>query len=62
MATGLGCTQRRYEIAGRMLDRRPNGLTTCHDCGVLPLGLHHPGCDMEPCPNCGGQAISCGCG
>lgn len=33
----------------------------CHDCNVMPGGLHHPGCDMERCPKCKGQLISCGC-
>lgn len=33
----------------------------CHDCNVAPGGFHHPGCDMESCPRCGGQLISCGC-
>ena len=33
----------------------------CHDCGVKAGGIHHPGCDMECCPRCEGQLISCGC-
>lgn len=34
---------------------------TCHDCGIVRGGVHHPGCDMERCPRCGGQLIGCGC-
>jgi hypothetical protein len=34
----------------------------CHDCGAKEGRLHHPGCDMERCPKCDGQAISCDCG
>lgn len=35
--------------------------TRCHDCGVVDGGIHHPGCDAEECPKCGGQIISCDC-
>lgn len=33
----------------------------CHDCNVKIGGIHHPGCDMEECPKCHKQLISCGC-
>jgi len=33
----------------------------CRDCGTPMGGVHHPGCAMERCPACHGQAIGCGC-
>lgn len=33
----------------------------CHDCNAAWGNFHHPGCDMEECPKCHGQLISCGC-
>lgn len=35
--------------------------TTCHDCGAEEGQLHKFGCDMERCPFCSKQLISCGC-
>ena len=33
----------------------------CHDCRVQPGRLHQSGCDMEECPFCQGQLLTCGC-
>lgn len=33
----------------------------CHDCGCKEGQFHQPGCDMERCPFCGRQLITCKC-
>ena len=33
----------------------------CNDCGVLEGHIHELGCDMEHCPFCDQQLISCEC-
>lgn len=33
----------------------------CGDCGVALGGHHHPGCDLQRCPSCRGQMVTCGC-
>ena len=38
-----------------------DGPDRCGDCNVKAGMYHHPGCDIEECPRCGGQLISCGC-
>lgn len=34
----------------------------CHDCSAVEGEYHVWGCDMERCPICLGQLISCDCG
>lgn len=58
MTNSKACTLTKFDGEP---NRIPNGDSLCHDCNTPPHGLHHPGCDSEKCPICGGQAISCDC-
>jgi hypothetical protein len=39
----------------------PSARTVCGDCGVARGGWHHPGCDIQECPSCRRQLLSCDC-
>ena len=67
-----GCTVKKVHIDGKVYDRIPvfssvklpdgeRPIKRCHDCAALPGHIHHWGCDMERCPKCGMQLISCDC-
>jgi len=64
MELGVSCSLRVYEdfVDGVARRRIANGARQpCGDCGTPSRGLHHPGCDLERCPACGRQALTCGC-
>ena len=44
-----------------MCDEHVQQPTICHDCDAKEGEFHQFGCDMERCPFCGGQLVSCGC-
>ena len=61
-----GCKKHWYIIDGEEyeavkfgdpMEKLPDDITVCHDCGAKLGEYHHPGCDMERCPKCGKQLI-----
>lgn len=61
MLESTSCTGNVIVIEDVKYDPVPYTGTRCHDCGCPIGGTHHPNCDMERCPKCEGQLISCGC-
>jgi hypothetical protein len=70
MHTAEGCVEALIVMAdGKMFEpvrygAEPHWRGTkrrCGDCNVLPGHVHHHGCDIERCPRCRQQSISCGC-
>lgn len=72
MKDRVSCIEMSVELSsGKKLPQVPYGKETrgnyaeggedCHDCSTPVGGFHHPGCDVEECPNCHLQLISCDC-
>ena len=70
---GVECVIATVDLAGETFQRTPLGGETgdwwmgrppdpeCHDCSAHTGQRHHVGCDMEQCPRCGNQALTCEC-
>lgn len=54
--------ERTIELAEGVYIRKAHfGAATCRDCAVNPGQLHVPGCCVERCARCAGQAYGCRC-
>jgi hypothetical protein len=70
MKTADGCTVAELTCGGERFATFPFGrdpgwpagrMERCGDCGARRGHLHHIGCDVQRCPRCRGQLISCDC-
>jgi hypothetical protein len=66
----LAQTLTHYPVDGELLARTRYGdecfglrsdMAPCHDCGVTEGQLYTPCCEVEECPNCHSQLVSCDC-
>ena len=62
--------QTTFRIRGKEVARIPFGkepkrfrasTPSCGDCGARRGMYHGPQCDLEICPGCKGQRLTCGC-
>lgn len=62
MLSNVSCVKRVYVLTnGKKFEAIKSNEERCHDCACKKGHYHHIGCDMERCPNCRGQFISCDC-
>jgi len=66
MTIAISCYPRYIIIDNEVFNRNTEYFDVnekCHDCGIKNEkgNVHHYGCDIERCPKCDGQLISCGC-
>ncbi len=72
MIPNNGCLFSHIELNGKRYKRIKSGDAgdyayndgrdnICHDCNVGVGQYHHFGCDLERCPICREQLISCDC-
>jgi hypothetical protein len=71
MLEGVSCSEEPLNIGGRTFSPIRWGDEThmslgkrferCGDCWAPRGGVHHHGCDLEQCPACGRQMLSCDC-
>jgi len=65
-ATTTTCTFPYVKLNGKWYERNTSYFDVnkrCHDCNIVNKkgNIHHFGCDIERCPRCKRQLMSCDC-
>ena len=58
---GVQYRRQKYHLVDADVDNDDEEERRCHDCNVKLGAIHHALCDMEMCPVCDDQFISCDC-